>query len=90
MGKKQQQDMMSSWCDNVIINEITIAVWDIWLDAVGMAVYYYIFVGSKTAFSSFFIKNTTKSKNIHCKISTYLVHYFLLNQSILFDFKLLL
>ena len=89
MGKKQQQDMMSSWCDNVIINEI-IAVWDIWLDAVGMAVYYYIFVGSKTAFSSFFIKNTTKSKNMYGKMSTYLVHYFLLNQSILFDFKLLL
>ena len=41
------------WCDNVIINEI-IAVWDIWLDAVGMAVYYYIFVGSKTAFIFFF------------------------------------
>ena len=54
MGKKQQQDMMSSWCDNAIINEITIAVWDIWLDAVGMAVYYYIFVGSKTAFFFFF------------------------------------
>ena len=57
MGKKQQQDMMSSWCDNVIINEI-IAVWDIWLDAVGMAVYYYIFVGSKTAFFFFFSSKT--------------------------------
>ena len=58
MGKKQQQDMMSSWCDNAIINEITIAVRDIWLDAVGMAVYYYIFVGSKTAFFFFFSSKT--------------------------------
>ena len=67
MGKKQQQDMMSSWCDNAIINEITIAVWDIWLDAVGMAVYYYIFVGSKTAFIFFFSSKTllNKSKNMY-------------------------
>ena len=58
MGKKQQQDMMSSWCDNVIINEI-IAVWDIWLDAVGMAVYYYISWQQNNIFL-FFIKTVVK------------------------------
>ena len=64
MGKKQQQDMMSSWCDNVIINEI-IAVWDIWLDAVGMAVCYYICWQQNNIFL-FFIKTlNSKRKIVH-------------------------
>ena len=70
MGKKQQQDMMSSWCDNVIINEI-IAVWDIWLDAVGMAVYYYISWQQNNIFL-FFIKTVKGDSDFYlCSLYNY-------------------